>query len=78
MRFGDGQEAAVSLSSDGEDEGLSGQDGQLTHQLAGVRHKQSRLFFTVDHPLINVKEARDDELDAHLLKVRETQTQPSE
>lgn len=71
--FGDGQEAAVSLGSDGEYEGLSGEDGQLAHQLARVRHEEPRLLFTVDHPLINVEEARDDKLDAHLLKARQQQ-----
>lgn len=68
MRFGDGQEAAVSLGSNGEDERLSSQDGQLTNQLAGMCHKQPRLFFAVDHPLVNVEQAGNHKQDAHLLK----------
>lgn len=68
MGFGNGQKAAVSLGPDGENEGLSGQDGKLPDELAGMRHEQPRLFFTVNHPLVNVEEARDHELDAHLLK----------
>lgn len=68
MGFGDGEEAAVSLGSDSEYERLSSQDGELTDQLPGVRHKQPRLFFTVDHPLVNVEEARDHKLDANLLQ----------
>ena len=71
MGFGDGEEAAVSLGSNGEYERLSGQDGELTDELTGVRHKQSRLFFAVDHPLVDVEEARNHKLDAHFLKRRE-------
>lgn len=66
--FGDGQEAAVSLGPHGEDEGLSGQHGQLAHQLPGVRHKQARLLLAVDHALVDVEQARDHKLDAHLLR----------
>lgn len=71
MGFGNGKEAAVSLGSNSEYEGLSGQDGKLTDELSGVRHKQPRLFFTVNHPLVNVEEARNHKLDAHLLKQQE-------
>lgn len=66
--FGDGEEAAVSLGSDSEYERLSGQDGELTDQLPRVRHKQPRLFFTVNHPLVNMEEARNHKLDANLLQ----------
>lgn len=71
MGFGNGEEAAVAQGSNSEYEGLSGQNGKLTDQLSGVRHKQTRLFFAVDHPLVNVEEAGDHKLDAHLLKHHE-------
>lgn len=82
MGFGNGQETAVSLGSNGEYERLSGQDGELTHELSGMRHKQSRLFFAVNLPLVNVEEARNHKLDAHLLKQqqdtrRKLDSQPS-
>lgn len=68
VRFGDRQEAAVSHRSDSEDEGFTSQHGELADQLTGVGHKQPRLDFTVDHPLVNVEEARNNKQDAHLLK----------
>lgn len=71
MGFGNGKEDAVSLSSNSEDEGLSGQDRKLTDELSRVRHKETRLFFAVNHPLVNMEEARDHKLDAHLLKHHE-------
>lgn len=67
MGFGDGEEAAVSLGSDSEYEWLSSQDSELTDQLPGVGHKQPGLFFTVNHPLVNMEETRDHKLDANLL-----------
>lgn len=70
MRFGNGQEAAVSLGSDGEYERLPGEDGEVTDELARVCHKQSRLFFAVNHPLVNVEETRNHKLDAHFLSIK--------
>lgn len=69
--FGNGEEAAVSLGSNSEYQGLPSQDGQLTDKFSRMRHKQTRLFFTVNHPLVNVEEARNHKQDAHLLKHRE-------
>lgn len=66
--FGNGEEAAVSLGTDSEYEGLSGKDSELTDKLSGVRQKQTCLFFSVNHPLVNVEEAGNHKLDAHLLK----------
>lgn len=71
MGFGNGEEAAVSLGANGEYERLSSQDGELTNKLSRVCQKQTCLFFAVDHPLVNMEEARDDKLDAHLLKHQE-------
>lgn len=71
MGFGDGEETAVSLGSDSEYEGLSSQDSKLTDKLSGVRHKQTCVFFAVNHPLVNVEEARYHKLNAHLLKHQE-------
>lgn len=71
VSFGNGEEAAVPLGSDSEYEGLSSQDGKLTDKLSGVCHKQACLLFTVNHPLVNVEEARNHKLDAHLLKHQE-------
>lgn len=68
MGFGNGQEAAVSLGSNSEYEGFSSQDSKLTDKLSGVRQKQTCLFFAVNHPLVNMEEARNHKLDAHLLK----------
>lgn len=67
MCLGDGQEAAVPLGLDGEDEGLPGQDSQLANQLAGTCHKQPRLLLTVNPPLVDVQQTRDHKQDAHLL-----------
>lgn len=69
--FGNGEEAAVSLGSNSEYEGLSSKDSKLTDKLSGVRHKQTCFFFSVNHPLVNVEEARNHKLNANLLKHRE-------
>lgn len=71
MGFGDGEEAAVSLGSDSENQGLSGQDSKLTDEFSRVSHEQSRLFFSVNHPLVDMEESRNHKLDAHLLKREE-------
>lgn len=70
MCFGNGQEAAVSLRSDGEYEWLPGEDGEVTDELARVCHKQPRLFFAVNHPLVNVEETRNNKVDAHFLLIK--------
>lgn len=67
MGFGNGEEAAVSLGSDSEYEGLSSQDSELTDEFSGVCHKQTCLFFTINHPLVDMEEPRYHKLDAHLL-----------
>ena len=69
--FGNGEEAAVSLGPDSEYEGLPGQDSKLTDKLARVCHKQACLLLTVNHPLVNMEEARNHKLDAYLLKHQE-------
>lgn len=66
--FGNGEEAAVSLGSNRKYERLSSQHSELTHKLSRMRHKQTSFFFTINHPLINMKEAGDHKLDAHFLE----------
>lgn len=66
--FRNWEEAAVSLGSHSEDEGLSSEDGKMANKLSGVCHKQTCVFFTVNHPLVNMEEARYHKLDAHLLQ----------
>lgn len=54
VSFRNGEEAAVSLGSHSKSEGLAGQDCKLTDELPGVRHKQTCVFFTVNHPLVDM------------------------
>lgn len=68
VRFGDGKEAAVTVSTHTEDKRLASEHGQMTHQLARVSHKQTRVLISVNHPLVYVQRARDHKLHAHLLK----------
>lgn len=69
--LGDGEEGAVSVSSDAEDEGLPGENGQVSHHLPWVGHEQQAVLLTVNHALINVEEPGDDECHAHILKNHE-------
>lgn len=55
VSLGYGEEGAVSLSSDSEDEGLAREDGQVAHHLARVGDEQKGLVLTVDHALVNVE-----------------------
>lgn len=66
--LGNGEEAAVSVGSDSEDEGLAGQNSQLAHQLPGVGHEQTCVLLTVDHPLVHMQQAQDHKLHTHLLQ----------
>lgn len=68
VRFGDRQEAAITVRTHAEDERLSSEHGQVTHQLTRVSHKQTRVLISVDHPLIYVQRARDHKLHAHILQ----------
>lgn len=68
MGFGNWEEAAVSQGSHSEYKGLSSKDSKMADKLSGVCNKQTCLFFTVNHPLVNVEEARYHKLDAHLLQ----------
>lgn len=54
--LGYGQEAAVSLCSHGEDEGLSCEDSQVAHHLPRVGEKKQTLILAVYHTLIHVEQ----------------------
>lgn len=68
MGFGNGEKAAVSLGSNCKYERLSSQDGELTNQLSRMRHKQTCIFLTVNHSLINMEQAGNHKLNAHFLE----------
>lgn len=65
--LGDGEEAAVPVGLDGEDEGLPGEHGQLAHHLPGARDEQAAVLVAVDLPLVHVQQPRDDKQDVHVL-----------
>lgn len=68
VRLGDGQEAAVPVGLDGEDEGLPGEHGQLAHHLTRARDKQAAVFVAVDLPLVHVQQPGHHKQDAHVLQ----------
>ncbi len=68
VRFRDGQEASVPMCPYGEDKWLTRQYGQLTHQLSWVSHEQTRVHLSVNHPLVNMKRARDHKLHTYILR----------
>lgn len=67
VRLGDGQEAAVPVGLDGEDEGFSGEHGQLAHHLPRARDKQAAVFVAVDLPLVYVQQPGHHKQDVHVL-----------
>lgn len=68
--FGDLEEGAITLSFDSEDERLSCENSQLTYHLTRLGHKQTHCFLLIDHLLIDVKTAREDKMQTHILKKR--------
>lgn len=56
VSLGYGEEGAISVSLDGEDEGLTREDSQVTHHLARVGDKQKGLIVAVNHTLVNVEQ----------------------
>lgn len=66
--LGYGEEAAVSVSSHGEDEGLPREHSQVTHHLPRVGHKEQGVLLAVYHALINMERPRDDELHTRILQ----------
>ena len=68
IRFWNLEVSAVSDSLDGEDEGFSGEHGQLAHHLPRVGHKQAHSLLLVDHPLVDVQTARQDKVQTHVLE----------
>lgn len=68
--LGNVEEGAVSVRSDGEDERFPREHGQVTHHLSRVGDKQQRFLFPVDHPLVHVKQPRDDECHTRILSVK--------
>lgn len=67
VRLGDGQEAAVPVGLDGEDEGFPGEHGQLAHHLPRARDKQAAVFVAVDLPLVHVQQPGHHKQDVHVL-----------
>lgn len=67
MTLGNGQEGAVPVGFNGEDQRFSGQDGQLSDQLPRMGDEQDGLFFAVNLLLINMEESRDNEADIDIL-----------
>ena len=54
--LGYGQEGAVSVRSHCEDEGLSCENGQVTHHLSWVGEEEQTLLLAVDHTLVYVEQ----------------------
>ena len=67
IRLWDLEVSAVSDGLDGEDEGLSGEHGELTHHLPRVGHEQADGLLLVDHPLVDMQTTRQDEVQTHVL-----------
>ena len=67
MSLGYGEEGAVSVSSDSEDERLAGQNSQVTHHLTRSGDKQQGVLLAVNHTLVNMEQTWDDKLHAHIL-----------
>lgn len=70
VRLWDLEVSTVSERLDGEDEGLSGEHGQLTHHLPWVGDKQADILLLADHPLVDVEATREDEVQTHVLGER--------
>lgn len=67
VRLWDLEVSTVSERLDGEDEGLSGEHGQLTHHLPRVGDKQADVLLLADHPLVDMEATREDKVQTHVL-----------
>lgn len=68
MGLGDGEEAAVPVGLDGEDQGLPSEDSQLAHQLPGVGDEQAGVLLRVNLPLVHVEHPRDHKANIDILE----------
>lgn len=68
IRLWDLEVSAVSDSLDGEDEGLSSEDSELTHHLPRVGHKQADSLLLANHPLVDMQATRQDKVQTHILR----------
>lgn len=74
--FRDRQEAAVAMCAYREDERLSCENGQMTHHLSRVWHKQTCFFLSVNQPLIHVQSSGNHKKHTGvLLKMRSCNVQ---
>lgn len=66
--LGDGEEAAVSVGLDGEDQRLPSEDGELPHELPGVGDEEAGVLLRVNLPLVHVQHARDHKANIDILE----------
>lgn len=65
--FGDLKESAVTVGFDGEDKRLPREHGQLAHHLPRLSQEEAHIFSLVNHPLIDMKAAPQDKVQADIL-----------
>lgn len=68
MRLGDGEEAAVSVGLDGEDQWLPSEDSELAHELPGVGDEEAGVLLRVNLPLVHVEHPRDHKANIDILE----------
>lgn len=71
MGLGDGEEAAVSIGFDGEDEWFPSQDRKLPHKLSWVGNEQAGVFLWVYLPLVHMKHPRNHKANINILEKME-------
>jgi len=62
IRLGDLEEGAVAHGLDGEHEWLPGEHSKLAHHLPRLGDKQTHRLLLVDHALVDVQTAGQDEM----------------
>lgn len=68
MGLGDGEEAAVSVGLDGEDQGLPSEHSELAHQLPRVGDEEAGVLLRVNLPLVHMEHPRDHKANIDILE----------
>lgn len=68
MGLGDGEEAAVSVGLDGEDQWLTSEDSELAHELPGVGDEEAGVLLRVNLPLVHMEHPRDHKANIDILE----------
>lgn len=68
MGLGDGEEAAVSVGLDGENQWLPSEDSELAHQLPRVGDEKAGVLLRVNLPLVHVEHPRDHKTNIDILE----------